>query len=84
LVMLPFIQCHHTRGFAADGGVTKLLYSASFEAVFFVCEKAVNEHSIAVTNGTIFFMKWQFSIKVKDVRQTTVMYCHVGKIFQNC
>jgi hypothetical protein len=60
LVILPFIQCHHTRGIAALAGVTNPTYTASFEDVFFVCEKAANEHNIAVTNGIIFFMKWQF------------------------
>src|SRR6185437_13234509 len=45
LVILPFIQCHHTRGFALSGGFSKPLCS---ESVVF-CAAAMPRHIVART-----------------------------------
>ena len=41
LVMLPFIQCHHTRGRAPSGGAVKPLCNASTPALAFAAGAAV-------------------------------------------
>jgi len=53
-VMFPFIQCHHTRGFALLGGVTKFLYKLS--PARFAWEKEMTASSNWPKRERIFFI----------------------------
>src|SRR6185436_1894284 len=63
LVILPFIQCHHTRGCAALGGVRKFLYKLSLEMP--VCVMAAIDNSESVKRRDIFFIGQILKVKNK-------------------
>src|SRR5580765_5755375 len=72
-VMLPFIQCHHTRGFADFGGVIKLEYKLSFGAVNFAWEKLRLESSKPKQMNDSLCMVVELSLKIEDGYFETVM-----------
>src|SRR5215470_12064649 len=78
MVILPFIQCHHTRGLALLGGTAKFLYRTSCE--IFTCEKELAANSRRQKSESILFIMAVFGLKVPITCNTTIMNCHVGLI----
>src|SRR2546423_11523353 len=59
LVMLPFIQCHHTRGFASFGGLIKFLYRLSLLAC---CAFPATKKKINVKNAPVLCTKLKLKL----------------------
>src|SRR6476659_7639441 len=73
-VILPFIQCHHTRGLALFGGVTKFLYKSS--PALFTCEKEMTVSSSWLKRERIFFIMASLMTKCTTTYIITIMTCH--------